>query len=112
MTSNARLVDLEVGSVILAPGFKTFDPSGISAYGYGKYPNVYTSLEFERILSPGGPFQRPCNAAFRRQGAQKDRLDPLRRHAERPGRRTPVLLQLLLHGLPEAGDHRPGAHRA
>ena len=46
---------LEVGSVILAPGFKTFDPSNLLAYGYGKYPNVYTSLEFERILSPGGP---------------------------------------------------------
>ncbi len=49
-------VRLEVGSVILAPGFKPFDPSGMAAYGYGKYPNVYTSLEFERILSPGGPF--------------------------------------------------------
>ncbi|MFZ5450177.1 MAG: 4Fe-4S dicluster domain-containing protein [Thermodesulfobacteriota bacterium] len=49
-------VKLDVGAVILAPGFKTFDPSGISAYGYGKYPNVYTSLEFERILSPGGPY--------------------------------------------------------
>ena len=49
-------VKLDVGAVILAPGFKTFDPSNISAYGYGKYPNVYTSLEFERILSPGGPF--------------------------------------------------------
>jgi heterodisulfide reductase subunit A len=46
---------LNVGSVILAPGFKPFDPSGIAAYGYGRYPNVYTSLEFERILSPGGP---------------------------------------------------------
>jgi heterodisulfide reductase subunit A-like polyferredoxin len=51
-----QIVDLEVGSVILAPGFKPFDPSGIAAYGYGKYPNVYTSIEFERILSPGGPF--------------------------------------------------------
>ena len=49
-------ITLEVGSVILAPGFKTFDPSGIKAYGYGRLPNVYTSLEFERILSPGGPY--------------------------------------------------------
>ncbi|MFH1595935.1 MAG: 2Fe-2S iron-sulfur cluster-binding protein [Pseudomonadota bacterium] len=48
---------LNVGSVIMAPGFKPFDPSHLSAYGYGKYPNVFTSLEFERILSPGGPFQ-------------------------------------------------------
>jgi heterodisulfide reductase subunit A len=48
-------VTLQVGSVILAPGFQVFDPSHLPAYGYGKYPNVYTSLEFERILSPGGP---------------------------------------------------------
>lgn len=48
---------LEVGSVILAPGFKPFDPSAAALYGYGKYPNVHTSLEFERILSPAGPFQ-------------------------------------------------------
>ena len=49
-------VTLEVGSVILAPGFKPFDPSRLEAYGYGHLPNVYTSLEFERILSPGGPY--------------------------------------------------------
>jgi heterodisulfide reductase subunit A-like polyferredoxin len=48
---------LEVGSVILAPGFKPFDPTAAALYGYGKYPNVHTSLEFERILSPAGPFQ-------------------------------------------------------
>ncbi|MEW6659858.1 MAG: 2Fe-2S iron-sulfur cluster-binding protein [Thermodesulfobacteriota bacterium] len=48
-------VSVEVGSVVLAPGFQTFDPSHLSAYGYGKYPNVFTSMEFERILSPGGP---------------------------------------------------------
>jgi heterodisulfide reductase subunit A len=48
-------VTVGVGSVVLAPGYQTFDPSHLPAYGYGKYPNVYTSMEFERILSPGGP---------------------------------------------------------
>ena len=48
--------DIQVGSVILAPGFKTFDPSGYDYYAYD-HPNVVTTLEFERILSPGGPFQ-------------------------------------------------------
>ncbi len=48
---------IEVGSVILAPGAKTFDPSQMSDfYLYGKHPNVITSLEFERILSASGPF--------------------------------------------------------
>ena len=56
-TQEKKESTLEVGSVILAPGFKPFDPGAAALYGYGKYPNVHTSLEFERILSPGGPFQ-------------------------------------------------------
>ncbi|MDH3926764.1 MAG: FAD-dependent oxidoreductase, partial [Deltaproteobacteria bacterium] len=50
-------VTLDVGSVILAPGAATFDPSLIDTYLYGKHPNVVTSIEFERILSASGPFQ-------------------------------------------------------
>ena len=48
---------LNVGSVILAPGFKPFDPSQFDTYHYTSYPNVVTSMEFERILSATGPFQ-------------------------------------------------------
>ncbi len=55
-TQEKQETTLEVGSVILAPGFKPFDPAAAALYGYGKYPNVHTSLEFERILSPAGPF--------------------------------------------------------
>jgi len=50
-------VSLKVGSVILSPGFKPFDPSVYTTYGYQTLPNVVTSLEFERILSASGPFQ-------------------------------------------------------
>lgn len=49
-------IEIEVGSVILAPGHKPFDPSGIDTYAY-THPNVVTTLEFERMLSPGGPFK-------------------------------------------------------
>lgn len=49
-------LELEVGSVILCPGFEKYDVSELSYYGYGKLPNVLTSLEFERILSASGPF--------------------------------------------------------
>jgi heterodisulfide reductase subunit A-like polyferredoxin len=45
-----------VGSVILSPGTKGFDPSDLDYLGYGKYPNVVTSEGFERILSAGGPY--------------------------------------------------------
>ncbi|MDY0041679.1 MAG: FAD-dependent oxidoreductase, partial [Desulforhabdus sp.] len=64
-----KMHQLEAGSVILAPGFKAFEPHVYDTYGYGKYPNVITSMEFERILSASGPFEghlerpsdrRPC----------------------------------------------------
>ncbi|MBU1614215.1 CoB--CoM heterodisulfide reductase iron-sulfur subunit A family protein, partial [bacterium] len=48
-------VDINVGSIIMAPGFEPFDPAVYDTYGYGKYPNVVTSMEFERILSASGP---------------------------------------------------------
>ncbi len=48
--------ELKVGSVVLASGFKAFDPSGLDTYGYGQLPDVVTSLEFERILSATGPY--------------------------------------------------------
>jgi len=50
-------IELDVGSIILAPGFERFDPSVITEYGYGRYPNVVTSVEFERILSATGPYR-------------------------------------------------------
>jgi len=50
-------VELRVGSVVLAPGFEPFDATIKSEYGYGRMPNVVTSMEFERILSASGPFQ-------------------------------------------------------
>ena len=48
-------VDIHVGAVILAPGFKPFDPSGYNIYGYPFIKDSVTSLEFERLLSVSGP---------------------------------------------------------
>ncbi len=47
---------LNVGAIVLAPGFDEFDPKPMKRFGYGKYKNVVTSIEFERILSASGPF--------------------------------------------------------
>ena len=47
---------LNVGSIILAPGFEPFDARLKSEYGYGRFANVVTSIEFERILSASGPY--------------------------------------------------------
>jgi len=49
--------NIEVGSIILAPGFDPFDPSVHDTYGYSQHQNVVTSLEFERLLSASGPYQ-------------------------------------------------------
>ena len=50
-----KMVEMEVGSIILATGYDVFDPSVISQYGYKKYNNVFTALEFERMCSAAGP---------------------------------------------------------
>jgi thioredoxin reductase len=50
-------VSIETGSVILAGGFIPFDAGLKGEYGYGRWPNVITSLEYERILSAAGPYQ-------------------------------------------------------
>jgi heterodisulfide reductase subunit A-like polyferredoxin len=49
--------ELSVGAVVLSAGFKEYKPTGEFGYGYGRYPNVVTSLEFERILSASGPYE-------------------------------------------------------
>ncbi len=47
---------LEVGAVILAPGFDLYDATGRGEYGYRRFPNVVTNLDYERMLSASGPF--------------------------------------------------------
>jgi len=51
-----EVLNLEVGAIILAPGFEEFDPRLKSMYGYGRYANVVSSIEFERTLSASGPY--------------------------------------------------------
>lgn len=48
-------IELEVGSIILASGFKPFDPKRIPAYGYGRFNNIITGLEFEKLVNASSP---------------------------------------------------------
>lgn len=50
-----ELLEIEVGAIIVATGYEMWDPTGAPEYGYGKYPNVYTSLEYERLSNAAGP---------------------------------------------------------
>ena len=49
--------EIAVGSMILAPGGKPFDANLKPEYGHDRYPNVLTSIEYERMISAAGPFQ-------------------------------------------------------
>ena len=63
-----QVTSLNVGAIILAPGAEPITAEAVESYGYKKYSNVITSLEFERILSASGPFlgrvQRPSDGAI------------------------------------------------
>jgi heterodisulfide reductase subunit A-like polyferredoxin len=48
-------MELEVGAVVMATGFDLYDPGANSEYGYQRYPNVLSALEYERMLSASGP---------------------------------------------------------
>ncbi len=50
-----QIVILEVGNIVLATGYDTFDPRKIPQYGYGRLANVFTSMEFERMVNAAGP---------------------------------------------------------
>jgi heterodisulfide reductase subunit A len=56
-TDSDKEMTLNVGAIILSPGFEEFEPSVRNEYGYGKFSNVVTSIEFERILSASGPYK-------------------------------------------------------
>ena len=50
-----KLLALQVGAIILALGFKTYDPSGLEELGYGRFPNVIDAMKYERLASRSGP---------------------------------------------------------
>lgn len=62
-----EIIDLQVGAIIVATGMDVYDPTEIASYGYGRYDNVITSMEFERLICAGGPssghFVRPSDLA-------------------------------------------------
>jgi len=49
-------LSLKVGAVVIAPGANVYDPAVYDVYGYKRFANVVTSLEFERMLSATGPY--------------------------------------------------------
>jgi heterodisulfide reductase subunit A len=67
-------IEVNVGAIIVSIGYDMYDPQDMEAYGYGKYTNVHTALELERLLLAAGPTggkvirasdgQKPHSVAF------------------------------------------------
>ena len=53
----AEKVKVNVGAIVLSPGYETFDPRIRGDYGYGRMQNVVTSMDYERLLCSTGPFE-------------------------------------------------------
>jgi len=50
-----EIIEFDVGAIIVATGMEPYDPTPLDEYGYTRYENVITSLEFERLISAEGP---------------------------------------------------------
>jgi heterodisulfide reductase subunit A len=50
-----QIMEVEVGAIVIATGFTVKQPDFFPEYGYGKYPDVITGLQFERLASASGP---------------------------------------------------------
>jgi len=69
-----KIVNIEVGAIILATGFELYDPARVEEYGYGRIKNVITAMQYERMVSASGPTdgelrrpsdgKRPASIAF------------------------------------------------
>ena len=80
--------EIQVGAVLLAPGFDEFDAARLSEYGYGRYPNVLSSIEFERLMSSSGPtaghILRPSDGQDVKRVAWIQCIGSRDRHINRP----------------------------
>lgn len=50
-----RELEIEAGTIVVATGVDVYDPTALTELGYGRFPNVITTLEFERLINAGGP---------------------------------------------------------
>ncbi len=55
LDEHPRLLTVEVGAIILALGFQSYDPSELGELGFGRYPNVLQAMQYERLASRSGP---------------------------------------------------------
>ncbi|PIV22680.1 MAG: heterodisulfide reductase, partial [Deltaproteobacteria bacterium CG03_land_8_20_14_0_80_45_14] len=57
LNQTTQKVEVNVGAIILSPGLEPFDPKVRGEYRYGKFENVVTSMDYERLLCATGPYE-------------------------------------------------------
>jgi heterodisulfide reductase subunit A len=67
----AEKVEVKVGAIILSPGLEPFDPVTRNEYGYGRFQNVVTSMDYERLMCPTGPYEGEILRASDKKHPQK-----------------------------------------
>ncbi len=101
-------IELNVGAIILSPGYELFDAKAKPEFGYGRFPNVVSAIEFERILSASGPYSgkvlRPSDKKVPK------RIAFIQCVGSRDSERDYLFLHLL-HVCDEGGHHRQGTCR-
>ena len=70
-TQTLQKTDIHAGAIILSCGIEPFDPRVKDAYGYGKFANVVTSMDYERLLSSTGPYEGQVRRTSDREHPQK-----------------------------------------
>jgi heterodisulfide reductase subunit A len=66
-----KIIELDVGVIIVATGMGIYDPTQLDEYGYSRYENVITSMEFERLICGGGPTDGHLVRPFDRQAPRR-----------------------------------------
>lgn len=67
----AEKIEVKVGAIVLSPGLEPFDPAARNEYGYGRFQNVVTSMDYERLMCATGPYEGQILRASDRKHPQK-----------------------------------------
>jgi len=97
-------VDIKVGAVIISAGFEPFDARLLKEYGYGRYKNVVTSMDYERILSSTGPYEGEIKRTSDLKHPKKNCMDTVHWISFCAGTCKKLLLLCLLHLYSKTGN--------
>ena len=108
LNQQPEIIELNVGAVVLAPGFEPFDPKIRADFGYGKFQNVVTSMDYERLLCATGPYEGEIRRASDKKHPHNIAwISCVGSRQVIPGGNS-LLLGCLLHLQPETGDPDQG----